>query len=107
MSRLVFSDFAPPVARRGSSWLDSAACRGADPELFFPVGVTGPAAADIRAAKAICWLCPAREPCLAYAVATGQDAGIWGGYDEGELRGMRQRQQPVRGTAGTANGMWP
>jgi WhiB family redox-sensing transcriptional regulator len=83
---------APAVPERGrdASWRESAACSGADTELFFPVGLTGPAAADIRAAKAFCERCPVRVRCLAYALDTGQAAGIWGGCDENERRLMRQ-----------------
>ena len=79
-----------------SSWHESAACRGIDPELFFPVGVTGPAAAQTRAAKAVCGRCPARERCLAYALDTGQTAGIWGGQDENERLSLYRRRRRER-----------
>ena len=74
-------------------WRESAACLGADTELFFPVGFTGPAAADIQAAKVFCGRCLVRDCCLAYALDTSQTAGIWGGYDENERKVMRQRQR--------------
>jgi Transcription factor WhiB len=41
-----------------SSWRDDAACRDADPDLFFPVGTTGPAPRHIDEAKRICRACP-------------------------------------------------
>jgi WhiB family redox-sensing transcriptional regulator len=66
------------------------------------VGFAGPAAADIRAAKAFCERCPVRVCCMAYALDTGQTAGIWGGYDENERRLMRQgllRSALTRGSA--------
>jgi WhiB family redox-sensing transcriptional regulator len=88
MSRQILP--AAPERGRAASWCESAACLGADTELFFPVAFTGPAAADIRAAKAFCERCPVRVCCLAYALDTGQAAGIWGGYDENERRLMRQ-----------------
>lgn len=83
---------APAVPGRGldASWRESAACLGADTELFFPVGFAGPAASDIQAAKAFCARCPVRACCLTYALDTGQMAGVWGGYDENERRLMRQ-----------------
>ena len=86
---------APAMPGRGldASWRESAACLGADTELFFPVGSAGPAAVGIRAAKAFCARCRVRACCLAYALDTGQAAGIWGGYDENERRFMRQRQR--------------
>jgi len=93
---------APAMPGRGldASWRESAACLGADTELFFPVGSAGPAAAGIRAAKAFCGGCPVRACCLAYALDTGQTAGIWGGYDENERRFMRQGAAPLCAHAG-------
>jgi WhiB family redox-sensing transcriptional regulator len=95
---------APAVPARGllASWRESAACAGADTELFFPVGSTGPAVSDIRAAKAFCGRCPVRACCLTYATDTGQVAGIWGGYDENERRLVRQGQRRSELTGTTA-----
>ena len=80
---------------RGVSALAAAACKGADPGLFF-----GPSAEFVTArrereaeAKAICARCPAREACLAYALDTGQAYGIWGGLTEDERRAeLRHRR---------------
>ena len=77
-------------------WEELAACRGTDPELFFPVSTTGPSAVQIRQAKAICAGCPVRQPCLDYALATGQQFGIWGGLDETERRALRRPVRPQR-----------
>jgi hypothetical protein len=33
-----------------------------------------------------------RQRCLAFALATGQEFGIWGGYDEAELRALHREQ---------------
>ena len=41
-------------------WRDNAACAAADSDLFFPVGVTGPAVGQIAAAKAVCAPAPWR-----------------------------------------------
>ena len=54
-----------------ATWRDDAACRHADPDLFFPIGATGPALRQISEAKRICRACPARTPCLAWALETG------------------------------------
>jgi WhiB family redox-sensing transcriptional regulator len=92
----------PAQGARGDDdtpWEELAACRQADPELFFPIGTTGPAVAQIRQAKAVCAGCPVREPCLAYALSTGQDFGIWGGYDETERRRLRREFLPRRPAA--------
>ena len=68
------------------AWQDNAACRHASPELFFPQGRTGQALTDSEAAKAICALCPVQSPCLAFALNTHQEFGIWGGTTEDERR---------------------
>lgn len=71
-------------------WVHRAKCKDEDPELFFPIGTTGPAAAQIEAAKAICMKCEVRVHCLEWALATGQDAGVWGGMSEEERRALRR-----------------
>ncbi len=71
-------------------WRDRAACLHEDPDLFFPVGTTGPAIAQAEAAKAICRRCPVREECLEFAMRTGQAFGIWGGLTEEERRALRR-----------------
>ena len=60
-------------------WRQKAACRGVDPEVFFPAGTKVRVAFHTEHAKAICGSCPVRAPCLDYALATGQRDGIWGG----------------------------
>jgi WhiB family redox-sensing transcriptional regulator len=80
-----------PAARKAEHWRTRAACRSEDPDLFFPVGVTGPAIPQIAAAKAVCAGCPVREACRAFAITTHQEYGIWGGLDEEERREQRRR----------------
>ena len=72
-------------------WRDEAACRDADPELFFPPERGGEAQAG--KAKAICAGCPVRTPCLEYAVRHGERFGVWGGTAEGE-RGVPSAAPP-------------
>ncbi|MEX0833999.1 MAG: WhiB family transcriptional regulator [Actinomycetota bacterium] len=74
-------------------WVHKAKCREEDPELFFPIGTTGPAADQVDAAKAICMICPVRLDCLEWALATGQDAGVWGGMSEEERRALRRARR--------------
>ena len=79
-----------------TSWRDDSICRDLDPSVFFPIGVTGVAIEQIARAKAICAECPVRTECLDFAIATKQDFGVWGGYDEEERRGMRRRLRAVQ-----------
>lgn len=72
-------------------WRELAACRGYEPELFFPAGESGPAVPLICRAKRICASCRVREECLAYAIETNQASGIWGGLTEEERRPVRRR----------------
>ena len=72
-------------------WRHEALCRDEDPELFFPIGSTGPAERQIAEAKAVCRRCSVTEACLAWALASGQDAGVWGGMSEDERRSLRRR----------------
>ena len=77
-----------PVARIAPLVLPGAACKGADPDLFF-----GPDAelvtdyeARVAKAKAICAGCPVRAECYATALANGERHGIYGGVDFGDRR---------------------
>ncbi|MFC4536946.1 WhiB family transcriptional regulator [Sphaerisporangium dianthi] len=80
------------------SWLRRAACRGEDPELFFPISAKGPGHAQHERAKAVCRRCPVQSSCLEYALRTGQEHGIWGGADPDERRASaaRSREEYVR-----------
>jgi len=71
-------------------WLSDAACIGEDPELFFPIGTSAPAAEQTVRAKRICGPCPVRAECLEWSLVTYQDAGVWGGLDEEERREIRR-----------------
>ncbi|HEY6622760.1 MAG: WhiB family transcriptional regulator [Acidimicrobiales bacterium] len=71
-------------------WRDLAACRNTEPDLFFPIGTTGPAIDQIEAAKRVCRGCEALEPCLDFALATNQESGVWGGTSEEERRKLRK-----------------
>jgi WhiB family transcriptional regulator, redox-sensing transcriptional regulator len=73
------------------AWRDDASCRDTDPDLFFPVGTTGPAIEQIDNAKAVCHECLVQRECLEYALATNQDSGVWGGTSEEERRQLRKQ----------------
>lgn len=75
-------------------WQKRAACLEADPELFFPERGYSSAAA-----KAICATCPVIAECLAYALATHQQFGTWGGTTERERRKLRRQSAELRKSA--------
>jgi WhiB family transcriptional regulator, redox-sensing transcriptional regulator len=78
------------LASQDYRWRDRAACRNSHPELFFPIGSTGDALAEIDAAKAVCRSCPVRRECLAFSIETNQESGVWGGMSEDERRALRR-----------------
>lgn len=71
-------------------WTLRAACRQADPDLFFPER-----GQSTTPAKAICRICPVRAACLDYANRHGIVYGLWGGQSEDE----RQKQRRTRTVA--------
>lgn len=73
-----------------SAWRMRSACRDSDPDVFFPIGSSGPALEQIETARRICTACAVREECLEFALATNQEAGIWGGSTEEERRKLRK-----------------
>jgi WhiB family redox-sensing transcriptional regulator len=113
-------------------WMDLAACRGtvtsADEDVFFAPDLdkrggnrraaTQVAAARERQALAICDRCPVQGECLAYAITTRQQHGVWGGKTQQELRRLvpntdrPKRRPPVdvgvqRGPRPAARGRCP
>lgn len=66
--------------------MEEVACRR-EPELWF-----SPVPGDVARAKSVCAECPVRAHCLAFAVNTGQDFGVWGGLDADERRLLRRRR---------------
>ncbi|MEJ8652325.1 WhiB family transcriptional regulator [Streptomyces sp. MS1.AVA.3] len=83
-------------------WRHDAVCREVDPEIFFPVGNTGPALLQIEEAKAVCRRCPVMGQCLQWALESRQDAGVWGGMSEDERRAMRRRAARNRARSASA-----
>jgi WhiB family transcriptional regulator, redox-sensing transcriptional regulator len=77
-------------------WRHRALCRDEDPELFFPIGTTGPALVQMEQAKAVCRRCPVVQSCLDWALRSGQDSGVWGGLSEDERRALKRRQARTR-----------
>jgi len=74
-----------------ADWGARAACRSTDPELFFPVSGVGPSVAQIDEAKTVCARCDVRSECLAFALATWQPYGVWGGTSPEERARLRKK----------------
>ena len=77
-------------------WRHNAVCRDEDPELFFPIGTSGLAIAQVAEAKMVCNRCPVVSECLNWALTSGQDAGVWGGMSEDERRALKRRNARTR-----------
>ena len=78
------------------TWRNRATCLGEDPELFFPIGNTGPALVQIEEAKAICRRCEVVDTCLRWAMESGADTGVWGGLSDDERRTLKRRRARAR-----------
>lgn len=89
----------PPDDYTTDNWGQYAACRGLDPDLFFPER-----GEDTRRAKAVCATCPVVDFCLNYAISAREKQGIWGGRSERERRRIRNGEPPVRHEHGTNAG---
>ena len=78
------------------TWRNSATCLGEDPELFFPIGNTGPALLQIEKAKVVCRRCEVVDICLSWAMESRQDAGVWGALSDDERRALKRRTARAR-----------
>ncbi len=69
-------------------WQLHGSCRGLDSSVFFsPEGERGRSrSVRVRRAKSICSSCPVRAECRKFALAAGEQYGIWGGMSEDERR---------------------
>ena len=70
-------------------WRELGACRGLDPDVFFPESDE-----DAELAKEICFTCDVRVACLEHALGRREKVGVWGGTTERERRRiLRQRRR--------------
>ena len=67
-----------------TEWMDDAACRGVDPDLFHNRYQVGEA-------KEVCRGCPVRLACLEYALAAPELRGVLGGVTTKERVRLRRR----------------
>jgi WhiB family transcriptional regulator, redox-sensing transcriptional regulator len=93
---------ASAEACHAGDWRYDANCLDEDPELFFPIGNTGPAVEQESQAKAVCQACPVAETCLEWAINTRQDDGVWGGLSGNERRTEIRRRLRVARAEGVA-----
>lgn len=84
-----------------SDWVIYAACRHTmDDGVWHPEKQNRQ---STRTAKRICngpnpgknpeQGCPVREECLAYALANGEQGGVWGGMDDHERRKLLEKHK--------------
>ncbi|WP_328304790.1 WhiB family transcriptional regulator [Actinomycetospora sp. NBC_00405] len=75
------------------SWQTAAACRDADPELFFPPSEDDASTIVARhriAVAPICGACPVATECLRWALDSGQDHGLWAATTPTDRRAIRR-----------------
>jgi WhiB family transcriptional regulator, redox-sensing transcriptional regulator len=70
------------------SWYQQARCHRHDPEIFFDTRKRAE-----RRAKAICSKCTVQQECLAFALQSGTEFGIWGGLNADERRVLMVRMK--------------
>lgn len=87
------------INRPDPYWQERAACRDAEPDLFFPEPDFGPAYEEqVAKAKAVCAGCPVRAACLVFAMSS-LGYGVAGGLSQDErwqLAGTTRRTAAAR-----------
>jgi WhiB family redox-sensing transcriptional regulator len=67
-------------------WMVFAACRDADPDLFFPSSKEAE-----TEALALCGMCPVIRECNSYSFEARETFGVWGGVTEKQRRTVLRR----------------
>lgn len=70
-------------------WPTQASCREDHPDALFVQG------AAQQQAKTVCFRCPVRAECLAHALDTQTQFGVWGGMTERERRQLLRNRPDV------------
>ena len=71
------------------SWRFRGACRGLDPDIFYPASEE-----EAGPAKVVCGTCAVRQQCVEFALTNREREGVWGGATEKERRRiLRQRRK--------------
>lgn len=86
-------------------WRKRAACRGTDPDLFFPSGYTRNYDQQIEDAKDICSTCPVKQSCLESAMTIEGSRrsefryGVQGGTTPAERHALYERRRKAQNRA--------
>lgn len=72
------------------AWRKEAACRNSDPNDWFPEKYSS--RHETLMAKICFEECPVQEECLSYALALPETLGMWGGFSQAELKGIRTKR---------------
>ena len=68
-------------------WMNHAACRDIDIDVFFPMAQEG-----VDKAAAVCRDCSVRQECLTFALENSDLSGVWGGTSNRQRVRLRRRQ---------------
>lgn len=73
------------IATFRQPWMQDAVCATSDPDEFYPeVGGSN------RRAKAMCFVCPAMDFCLQWALDNNEQYGVFGGMSADERRKLKK-----------------
>lgn len=67
-------------------WVEMAACRGVDTNVFFPGDDRSEGGKEYDMARTICASCPVAQDCLRYAIELDIPGGMWGGMSRRQRR---------------------
>lgn len=70
------------------SWIQRAACRGLDTNMFYPERGDKNMA---KAARSVCEQCPVIDDCMEYGIS--EKFGLWGGTSVMERRRLRKQRK--------------
>lgn len=83
---------ARPADIKDESWRERALCAQTDPDVFHPE-----LGESTAAALRICSLCEVRLECLDFALATGQEWGVWGGMTQSARTRLLRKTGRIEG----------
>jgi len=71
-------------------WQDEAACKNTDPNDWFPEQYS--LHHETLMARICIEDCDVQEQCLEYALSEPETLGMWGGFSQAELKGIRTKR---------------